>query len=128
MPQPLTGTRIVYPPLPAAHFGAGTIGALHAIVRSTGGQAVALVGECNAAALPRFTVWVRTCTPRSVASDCRMEAVASVDPSFTMISGRPVARTPTDSPSRRRSMNPRTSAELASTHCTSSRPIRSGPS
>jgi alcohol dehydrogenase len=52
MSQPLTGTRIVYTPLPAAHFGAGTIGALPAIVRNTGGQAVALVTDAALAATP----------------------------------------------------------------------------
>jgi alcohol dehydrogenase class IV len=52
MPQPLTGTRIVYTPLPAAHFGAGTIGALPAIVRGTGGQAVALVTDAALAGTP----------------------------------------------------------------------------
>ena len=45
MSHPLTGTRIVYRPLPAAHFGAGTIGTLPGIVRGTGGQAVALVTD-----------------------------------------------------------------------------------
>lgn len=45
MPLPLAGTRIVYTPLPAAHFGAGTIAALPGIVRGTGGQAVALVTD-----------------------------------------------------------------------------------
>jgi len=52
MPQPLTGTRIVYPPLPAAHFGSGTIGTLPAIVRNTGGQAVALVTDAALAGTP----------------------------------------------------------------------------
>ena len=52
MPQPLTGTRIVYTPLPAAHFGAGTIAALPAVVRGTGGQAVALVTDEALAATP----------------------------------------------------------------------------
>jgi len=41
----LEGTRIVYRPLPAAHFGAGTIGVLPGIVQNTGGQAVALVTD-----------------------------------------------------------------------------------
>ena len=52
MPQPLTGTRILYTPLPAAHFGAGTIGALPGIVRGTGGQAVALVTDAALAGTP----------------------------------------------------------------------------
>ena len=52
MSQPLTGTRIVYTPLPAAHFGAGTIGALPGIVRGTGGQAVALVTDAALAGTP----------------------------------------------------------------------------
>ena len=52
MPQPLTGTRIVYTPLPAAHFGAGTIGTLPAIVRSTGGQAAALITDAELASTP----------------------------------------------------------------------------
>jgi alcohol dehydrogenase len=51
MPQ-LAGTRIVYTPLPAAHFGAGTIGALPEIVRSTGGQAAALVTDAALAGTP----------------------------------------------------------------------------
>jgi alcohol dehydrogenase len=42
----------VYTPLPAAHFGAGTIGALPAIVRGTGGQAVALVTDAALAGTP----------------------------------------------------------------------------
>jgi len=41
MPRLLAGARIVYTPLLAAHFGAGTIGALPGIVRGTGGQAAA---------------------------------------------------------------------------------------
>jgi alcohol dehydrogenase len=52
MPQPLSGTRIVYTPLPAAHFGAGTIGALPEIVRGTGGQAAALVTDTVLAGTP----------------------------------------------------------------------------
>jgi alcohol dehydrogenase class IV len=52
MPQPLAGTRIVYPPLPAAHFGAGTIGALPGIVRGTGGQAAAVVTDAALAGTP----------------------------------------------------------------------------
>ena len=52
MPQPLAGTRIVYTPLPAAHFGAGTIGTLPAIVRSTGGQAAALITDAALAGTP----------------------------------------------------------------------------
>jgi alcohol dehydrogenase len=42
----------VYTPLPAAHFGAGTIGALPAIVRGTGGQAVAMVTDAALAGTP----------------------------------------------------------------------------
>jgi alcohol dehydrogenase class IV len=45
MPQSLTGARIVYTALPAAHFGAGSIDALPGIVRATGGRAVALVTD-----------------------------------------------------------------------------------
>ena len=52
MPQPLAGTRIVYTPLPAAHFGAGTIGTLPTIVRSTGGQAAALITDAALAGTP----------------------------------------------------------------------------
>ncbi len=52
MPQPLTGTRIVYTPLPAAHFGAGTLAALPEVVRGTGGQAVALVTDAVLAGTP----------------------------------------------------------------------------
>jgi alcohol dehydrogenase len=52
MPQPLTGTRIVYTPLPAAHFGAGTLGVLPAVVRGTGGQAVGLVTDAVLARTP----------------------------------------------------------------------------
>ena len=52
MPQPLAGTRILYTPLPAAHFGAGTIGELPGIVRGTGGQAVALVTDAALAGTP----------------------------------------------------------------------------
>ena len=52
MPQPLAGARIVYTPLPAAHFGAGTIGALPEIVRGTGGQAAALVTDAALAGTP----------------------------------------------------------------------------
>jgi alcohol dehydrogenase len=52
MPAPIAGTRIVFSPLPAAHFGAGTIGALPGIVRGTGGQAVALVTDQALAGTP----------------------------------------------------------------------------
>jgi alcohol dehydrogenase len=52
MPQPLAGTRIVYTPLPAAHFGAGTIGSLPGIVRGTGGQAATLVTDAALAGTP----------------------------------------------------------------------------
>src|SRR5215471_8717895 len=52
MPQPLAGTRIVYTPLPAVHFGAGTIGALPGIVRGTGGQAAAVVTDAALAGTP----------------------------------------------------------------------------
>jgi alcohol dehydrogenase len=45
MPAPIAGTRIVYTPLPAAHFGAGTLAALPGVVRGTGGQSVALVTD-----------------------------------------------------------------------------------
>src|SRR5690348_4695409 len=45
MTAPIAGTRIVFTPLPAAHFGAGTIGALPGIVRGTGARAVALVTD-----------------------------------------------------------------------------------
>jgi hypothetical protein len=34
----MAGTRIVVTPLPAAHFGAGSLGALPGIVRGTGAQ------------------------------------------------------------------------------------------
>lgn len=52
MPAPIAGTRIVFSPLPAAHFGAGTITALPGIVRGTGGQAVALVTDQALAGTP----------------------------------------------------------------------------
>jgi alcohol dehydrogenase len=52
MPQPLAGTRIVYTPLPAAHFGAGTIGALPGIARGTGGQAAAVITDAALAGTP----------------------------------------------------------------------------
>jgi alcohol dehydrogenase len=52
MPLPLAATRIVYPPLPAAHFGAGALGALPGIVRGTGGQAVALITDAVLAGTP----------------------------------------------------------------------------
>jgi alcohol dehydrogenase class IV len=52
MPPPLSGTRIVYTPLPAAHFGPGTIGALPAVVRGTGGRAVAVVTDAALARTP----------------------------------------------------------------------------
>jgi alcohol dehydrogenase class IV len=52
MPQPLAGTRIVYTPLPAAHFGAGTIGSLPGIVRGTGGYAAALITDAALAGTP----------------------------------------------------------------------------
>jgi len=52
MPQPLAGTRIVYTPLPAVHFGAGTIGALPGIVRGTGGQAAAVITDAALAGTP----------------------------------------------------------------------------
>jgi alcohol dehydrogenase class IV len=52
MTSPLTGTRIVFSPLPAAHFGAGAIAALPGIVRATGGQAVALITDAALAGTP----------------------------------------------------------------------------
>jgi alcohol dehydrogenase len=52
MTLPLAGTRIVYSPLPAAHFGAGAVGALPGIVRGTGGRAVALVTDAALAGTP----------------------------------------------------------------------------
>jgi alcohol dehydrogenase class IV len=52
MPAPIAGTRIVFTPLPAAHFGTGTIGALPGLVRGTGGQAVALVTDAALAGTP----------------------------------------------------------------------------
>jgi len=52
MPQPLTGTRILFTPLPAAHFGAGTLAALPSVVRGTGGRAVALVTDAVLAQTP----------------------------------------------------------------------------
>src|SRR5215467_1644107 len=52
MPQPLAGTRIVFTPLPAAHFGPGTLGALPGIVRGTGGQAAAVVTDAALAGTP----------------------------------------------------------------------------
>src|SRR5215471_17305187 len=52
MPASIAGARIVFPPLPAAHFGAGTIGALPGIVRGTGGRAVALVTDQALAGTP----------------------------------------------------------------------------
>jgi alcohol dehydrogenase len=52
MPAPIAGTRIVFSPLPAAHFGAGTIGALPGIVRGTGGRAVALITDQALAGTP----------------------------------------------------------------------------
>ena len=55
MPQSLTGARIVYTPLPAAHFGAGSIDALPGIVRGTGGRAVALVTDEVLGATPVVT-------------------------------------------------------------------------
>jgi alcohol dehydrogenase len=52
MPEPISGTRILFTPLPAAHFGAGTLAALPAVVRGTGGQAVALVTDAVLAGTP----------------------------------------------------------------------------
>jgi len=52
MPLPLADARIVYTPLPAAHFGAGTVAALPGIVRGTGAQAVALVTDAVLAGTP----------------------------------------------------------------------------
>jgi alcohol dehydrogenase len=52
MRAPLAGTQIVYTPLPAAHFGVGSIAALPGIVRGTGGQAVALVTDAVLAGTP----------------------------------------------------------------------------
>jgi alcohol dehydrogenase len=52
MPAPIADTRIVFTPLPAAHFGAGSIGALPGIVRGTGSQAVALVTDQALAGTP----------------------------------------------------------------------------
>jgi alcohol dehydrogenase len=52
MPAPIAGTRIVFLPLPTAHFGAGAIGALPGVIRGTGGQAVALVTDQALASTP----------------------------------------------------------------------------
>jgi alcohol dehydrogenase class IV len=52
MTAPLAGTQIVFSPLPAAHFGAGTIGALPGIVRATGARAVALITDGALAKAP----------------------------------------------------------------------------
>ena len=79
MPLPLTGTRIVYTPLPAAHFGAGTIGALPGIVRGTGSQAVALVTDVALAGTP-----VVAATMAALAADGLAAAVfAGVQPNPT---------------------------------------------
>jgi alcohol dehydrogenase len=45
MPPPVAGTRIVLSPLPAAHFGAGTIDAIAGIVRGTSCRAAVLVTD-----------------------------------------------------------------------------------
>jgi alcohol dehydrogenase len=45
MPPLVAGTRIVLSPLPAAHFGAGTIDAVAGIVRGTGCQAAVIVTD-----------------------------------------------------------------------------------
>ena len=52
MPAPIAGTRIVFTPLPAAHFGAGTISALPGIVRGTGSTAVVLITDEALAGTP----------------------------------------------------------------------------
>jgi alcohol dehydrogenase len=79
MPLPLTGTRIVYTPLPAAHFGAGTIGALPGIVRGTGSQGVALVTDAALAGTP-----VVAATMAALAADGLAAAVfAGVHPNPT---------------------------------------------
>jgi alcohol dehydrogenase class IV len=52
MPAPIASARIVFSPLPAAHFGAGAIGALPGIVRGAGGRAVALVTDETLAGTP----------------------------------------------------------------------------
>ena len=52
MPAPIAGTRIVFTPLPAAHFGAGTISALPGIVRGTGSTAVVLITDETLAGTP----------------------------------------------------------------------------
>jgi alcohol dehydrogenase class IV len=79
MPLPLTGTRIVYTPLPAAHFGAGTIGALPGIVRGTGSQAVAVVTDVALAGTP-----VVAATMAALAADGLAAAVfAGVHPNPT---------------------------------------------